>query len=83
MVASVSAGNDSTRNIIRNAIEGGSENTVLPSRITLCRRIQCARRRLHPMPALPVQRTGFEMSENYTKTASASISAVWQWSKQC
>ena len=72
MVSSVSNGTESTRNVIRDAIEGCSENTLaaLPSRRTLSRRIQRARRKLNPTPPIPVQRNGFDIPDQYSKLAS-------------
>lgn len=72
MVASVSSGHESTRNIIRDVVQGCNENTLasLPSRRTLSRRIQRARRKLNPTPPIPVMRSGFEIPEQYTKTTS-------------
>ena len=72
MVESVNTGHESTRNVIRDAIQGSSEGTLaaLPSRRTLSRRIQRARRRLNPTPPIPVQRSGFEIPDKYTETIS-------------
>ena len=72
MVSSVSNGNESTRNVIRDAIQGCRESTLaaLPSRRTLSRRIQRARRKLNPTPPIPVQRSGFGIPEQYTKLPS-------------
>ena len=72
MVESVNTEHESTRNVIRDAIQGSSEGTLaaLPSRRTLSRRIQRARRRLNPTPPIPVQRSGFEIPDKYTKTIS-------------
>ena len=72
MVASVSSGHESTRNVICDAIQGCSENTLasLPSRRTLSRRIQRARRTLNPSPPIPVQPSGFDVPDQYAKTAS-------------
>jgi hypothetical protein len=72
MVESVQSGHESTRNVIRDAVQNCSENTMaaLPSRRTLARRIQRARRKLNPTPPLPVQRNGFDIPDQYTKTIS-------------
>ena len=57
MVASVSTGYESTRNVIHDVVQGSSESTLaaMPSRRTLSHRIQRARRRLNPTPPIPVQ----------------------------
>lgn len=72
MVSSVRNGHESTRNVIRDAIQGCNENTLaaLPSRRTLSRRIQRARRKLNPTPTIPVQRNGFEIPDQYTKLST-------------
>jgi hypothetical protein len=72
MVSSVSNGTESTRNVIRDAIQGCSKNTLaaLPSRRTLSRRMQRARRKLNPTPPIPVQRNGFDIPDQYSKLAS-------------
>jgi hypothetical protein len=56
MVSSVSNGHESTRNVIRDSIQGCSKSTLaaLPSRRTLSRRMQRARRKLNPTPLIPV-----------------------------
>lgn len=58
------------RNIIRDAVCNKDDGVLaaLPSRSTLCRRIQRARRRLNPTPALPTARHGFDIPDQYTKT---------------
>ena len=63
----VSTGYESTRNVIRDAVQGSSESTLeaMPSRRTLqCRRIQRARRRLNPTPPIPVQRIQIERNQS-------------------
>jgi hypothetical protein len=73
MFAAVSIGQESTRNIISDGVQNCSENTLaaLPSRRTLARRIQHARRKLNPTPPIPVQRSGFDIPDQYTKTTSS------------
>jgi len=69
MVESVNTGHESTRNVIRDAIQGSSEGTLaaLHSRRTLSRRIQRARGKLNPTPPIPAQQSGFEIPDKYTK----------------
>jgi len=76
MVALVTTGHESTRNVIRGAIQGASESTLaaMPSRRTLSRQVQLrARCRLNPTPPIPVQRSGFGIPDKYTKTAALGL----------
>ena len=61
---------DSTRNIIRDAVCQQDDGVLaaLPSRATISRRIQRARRRLNPCPAIPTARHGFVVPVVYSTT---------------
>ena len=63
LVSSVVSVHESTRNIIRDAIQGCSENAlaVFYSKRTLSRHVQCARHRLNPTIYLPIQHSGFDI----------------------
>ena len=63
IASSVVSGHESTRNIIRDAIQGCSENAlaVFYSKRTLSRHVQCARHRLNPTIYLPIQHSGFDI----------------------
>ena len=64
--------NDTTRNIIRDAVGQQDDGVLaaLPSRPTLTRRIQRARRRANPIPPLPTARHGCEIPAEYTTTSN-------------
>ena len=58
MTAAAENTNDSTRNIIRDGVQNINTHlaVALPSRQSLCRRIQRARRRANPIPPVPTAR---------------------------
>jgi hypothetical protein len=63
---------DTTRNIIRDAVRQQDDGVLaaLPSRATLSRRIQRARRRINPSPPIPTARHGFDIPTAYTTTSN-------------
>ena len=63
---------DSTRNIIRNAVCQQDDGVLaaMPSRATLSRRIQRARRRINPTPPIPTARDGFDIPPAYTTSSN-------------
>jgi hypothetical protein len=63
--------NDSTRNIIRDGVQNVDTHlaVALPSRQSMCRRIQRARRRANPTPPVPTDRSGYDIPDRYCSTS--------------
>lgn len=71
MSTAAATSNDSTRNIIRDGVQNADEDlaAALPSRQSMCRRIQRARRRANPTPPIPTKRSGYDIPERYRTTS--------------
>jgi hypothetical protein len=63
--------NNTTRNIISNGVQnvGAHVAASLPSRESLCRCTQRARRHANPMTPVPTKRSGYDILERYSKTS--------------
>lgn len=71
MSTAAETANDSTRNIIRDGVQNIDTHlaAALPSRQSMCRRIQRARRRINPTPPVPIERTGYDIPDKYCNTS--------------
>lgn len=70
MVKQAETTQNSTRNIISSAVSTQEDGVLasLPSKSTISRRIQRARRRVNPCPPIPTARNGFSIPDSYTIT---------------
>ena len=70
---------NSTRNILSDGVQNVDEQTAaaMPSKSTLCRRIQRARRRVNPTPPIPTVRHGFDIPDKYRYTADGKQFLLW------
>lgn len=73
MTAAAENTNDSTRSIIRDGVQNIDTHlaVALPSRQSLCRRIQRARRRANPIPPIPTTRAGYDIPDQYCRTGDS------------
>jgi len=75
MVNAAETTQNSTRNILSDGVQNVDEQTAaaMPSKRTLSRRIQRARRRVNPTPPIPTARHGFDIPDKYRITVDEKL----------